>query len=232
MMRRQMLGKSMLEVPVVAAGCMRIQGMDETEVDEYIHTCLELGIQFFDHADIYGKGACESLFGRVFEQTEFRREDIILQSKCGIVPGVMYDFSKEHILQSVEESLRRLRTDYLDIQIISTQPAERFLYRLQNMFFGKVIHHTRYNPAFRLQDDIFSAKFCLLEYTSEQRFACPFSINIRMIKKLNSQFQTGMDILIHLCLIHSLNTHTSSCNYRNFQHTFSKHLPSHHVPPF
>ncbi len=94
-MRRQMLGKSMLEVPVVAAGCMRIQGMDETEVDEYIHTCLELGIQFFDHADIYGKGACESLFGRVFEQTEFRREDIILQSKCGIVPGVMYDFSKE-----------------------------------------------------------------------------------------------------------------------------------------
>lgn len=45
-MRRQMLGKSMLEVPVVAAGCMRIQGMDETEVDEYIHTCLELGIQF------------------------------------------------------------------------------------------------------------------------------------------------------------------------------------------
>lgn len=60
-MRRQMLGKSMLEVPVVAAGCMRIQGMDETEVDEYIHTCLELGIQFFDHADIYGKGACESL---------------------------------------------------------------------------------------------------------------------------------------------------------------------------
>ena len=53
-MRRQMLGKSMLEVPVVAAGCMRIQGMDETEVDEYIHTCLELGIQFFDHADIYG----------------------------------------------------------------------------------------------------------------------------------------------------------------------------------
>ena len=100
-MRRQMLGKSMLEVPVVAAGCMRIQGMDETEVDEYIHTCLELGIQFFDHADIYGKGACESLFGRVFEQTEFRREDIILQSK----------------------SLRRRRTDYLDILLLHRQDA-------------------------------------------------------------------------------------------------------------
>ena len=78
---------------------------------------------FFDHADIYGKGACESLFGRVFEQTEFRREDIILQSKCGIVPGVMYDFSKEHILQSVEESLRRLRTDYLDILLLHRPDA-------------------------------------------------------------------------------------------------------------
>ena len=60
---------------------------------------------------------------RVFEQTEFRREDIILQSKCGIVPGVMYDFSKEHILQSVEESLRRLRTDYLDILLLHRPDA-------------------------------------------------------------------------------------------------------------
>ena len=51
-MRRQMLGKSMLEVPVVAAGCMRIQGMDETEVDEYIHTCLELGIMEKGHANL------------------------------------------------------------------------------------------------------------------------------------------------------------------------------------
>ena len=83
-MRRQMLGKSMLEVPVVAAGCMRIQGMDETEVDEYIHTCLELGIQFFDHADIYGKGACESLFGRVFEQTEFTEKI----SSCSLNAGL------------------------------------------------------------------------------------------------------------------------------------------------
>ncbi len=122
-MKRQMLGNSMLEVPAVAAGCMRIHALDESQVDEYIHTCLELGISFFDHADIYGKGSCESLFGRVFEQTEFRREDIILQSKCGIVPGVMYDFSKEHILQSVEESLRRLRTDYLDILVLHRPDA-------------------------------------------------------------------------------------------------------------
>lgn len=122
-MKRQMLGNSMLEVPAVAAGCMRIHALDESQVDEYIHTCLELGISFFDHADIYGKGSCESLFGRVFEQTEFRREDIILQSKCGIVPGVMYDFSKEHILQSVEESLRRLRTDYLDILVMHRPDA-------------------------------------------------------------------------------------------------------------
>ena len=113
-MRRQMLGKSMLEVPVVAAGCMRIQGMDETEVDEYIHTCLELGIQFFDHADIYGGGVCEERFKEAAEEAKISREDMWIQSKCGIVPGVMYDFSKEHIIKSAADSLQSLGTDYLD----------------------------------------------------------------------------------------------------------------------
>ncbi len=122
-MKKRVLGTSMLEVPVVAAGCMRINALKEQEMDEYIHTCLELGMNFFDHADIYGNGACESLFGRAFEQTEFRREDIILQSKCGIVPGVMYDFSKNHILQAVEEILRRLRTDYLDLLVLHRPDA-------------------------------------------------------------------------------------------------------------
>ena len=122
-MRRQMLGKSMLEVPVVAAGCMRIQGMDETEVDEYIHTCLELGIQFFDHADIYGGGVCEERFKEAAEEAKISREDMWIQSKCGIVPGVMYDFSKEHIIKSAEDSLQRLGTDYLDSLLLHRPDA-------------------------------------------------------------------------------------------------------------
>src|SRR5699024_2961309 len=56
----------------------------------------------------------ESIFGRAYRNLSIKREDILIQSKAGIVPGKMYDFSKKHLIQSVEESLRRLQTDYLD----------------------------------------------------------------------------------------------------------------------
>ena len=117
-MKKVNFGSTGKQVPAIVMGCMRMKELTVKEAAKLVDAAMAEGVDFFDHADIYGKGACESLFGRVFEQTEFRREDIILQSKCGIVPGVMYDFSKEHILQSVEESLRRLRTDYLDILLL------------------------------------------------------------------------------------------------------------------
>lgn len=122
-MKRMTLGTSSLEVPVIAAGCMRINSLDQEGLEEYINKCMELGINFFDHADIYGNGKYEVLFAEAFERTEFRREDIILQSKCGIIPGVMYDFSKEHIIKSVENSLKRLNTDYLDILLLHRPDA-------------------------------------------------------------------------------------------------------------
>lgn len=122
-MKRMSLGTSSLEVPVIAAGCMRINTLDEESLESYINKCMELGINFFEHADIYGGGKCESLFAEAFARTEFRREDIILQSKCGIVPGVMYDFSKEHIIKSVENSLKRLDTDYLDVLVLHRPDA-------------------------------------------------------------------------------------------------------------
>ena len=122
-MKRMSLGTSSLEVPVIAAGCMRINALDEESLESYINKCMELGINFFEHANIYGDGKCESLFAGAFEKTQFRREDIILQSKCGIVPGVMYDFSKEHIIKSVEDSLKRLDTDYLDVLVLHRPDA-------------------------------------------------------------------------------------------------------------
>lgn len=122
-MKRMTLGTGSLEVPVVAAGCMRIHALDGEEMENYINRCMELGMNFFEHADIYGGGKCESLFAEAFAGTEFRREDIILQSKCGIVPGVMYDFSKEHIIKSVENSLKRLNTDYLDVLLLHRPDA-------------------------------------------------------------------------------------------------------------
>lgn len=83
-----------------------------------IETAYENGINFFDHADIYGAGQCETVFAEALAQTSIRREDIYLQSKCAIRPGVAFDFSKEHIIKSVEGSLQRLQTDYLDTMLL------------------------------------------------------------------------------------------------------------------
>jgi len=117
MMRNIKLGTSALEVPVIAVGCMRINSLEKNEAEHFVQSALELGANFFDHADIYGGGECESIFADAIHMSANVRENIILQSKCGIRQG-MFDFSKEHILQSVDGILQRLRTDYLDVLLL------------------------------------------------------------------------------------------------------------------
>ena len=117
------LGKSGMQVPSVALGCMRIAGLDSHRLDVLIKTALDCGINFFDHADIYAGGACEERFGETLNLRSSLREKLIIQSKCGIVPGKRYDFSKEYILRSVEGSLRRLKTDYLDVLLLHRPDA-------------------------------------------------------------------------------------------------------------
>ena len=114
-MRTIELGKSKMQVPVIASGCMRMNGLDEKQAASFIEKALSLGVNFFEHADIYGKGECEKIFSKAIDMKPSVREKIILQSKCGIVPGKMYDLSKEYILQSVDEILKRLQTEYLDV---------------------------------------------------------------------------------------------------------------------
>ncbi len=121
-MRTMRLGSSALEVPVVAVGCMRINSLDKAEAHRFVQTALEEGANFFDHADIYGGGACEEIFANAIEMNASIREKIILQSKCGIRKG-MFDFSKEHILEAVDGSLKRLKTDYLDILLLHRPDA-------------------------------------------------------------------------------------------------------------
>ncbi|MGU3471810.1 aldo/keto reductase family oxidoreductase [Paenibacillus sp. D51F] len=116
-MRTIPLGTSSLEVPVVAVGCMRINSLDKPEAERFVQTALELGANFFEHADIYGGGDCEEIFAEAVHMTPSVRENLILQSKCGIRPG-MFDFSKEHILNSVDAILKRLKTDYLDTLLL------------------------------------------------------------------------------------------------------------------
>lgn len=118
-MRTIKLGTSSLEVPVVAVGCMRINSLEKNAAERFVQTSLENGANFFDHADIYGGGECESIFADAIHMNDSVRESIILQSKCGIRPDKgMFDFSKEHILNSVDGSLQRLKTDYLDILLL------------------------------------------------------------------------------------------------------------------
>lgn len=96
---------------------MRIHEMESAGLVKLLSTATDLGINIFDHADIYGGGRSEEVFADAIGMTSSVRDAIIIQSKCGIRESY-YDFSKSHILTSVENSLRRLRTDYLDILLL------------------------------------------------------------------------------------------------------------------
>lgn len=122
-MKKMMLGNTSLVVPSIVVGCMRLNEMTPQELNHYIHSSLELGANFFDHADIYGKGRCEELFGAAMkDDASIRREDIILQTKCGIQQGY-YDLSEKHIMESVDASLKRMHTDYLDVLLLHRPDA-------------------------------------------------------------------------------------------------------------
>lgn len=116
------VANSDLNVSELSLGCMRIAEMSKAEIAQLIHTAIDGGIDFFDHADIYGGGQCEAKFAEALDMTPRVRETMIIQSKCGIRKG-SYDFSKEHILQAVEGSLGRLRTDYLDVLLLHRPDA-------------------------------------------------------------------------------------------------------------
>ncbi|WP_294374726.1 aldo/keto reductase family oxidoreductase [uncultured Clostridium sp.] len=122
-MKKIKLGSSSLVVPEVIVGCMRLCTLDEKAMNSYIHKAIEAGINFFDHADIYGDGQSEIIFGEtVKKDNSLKREDMIIQSKCGIRKGY-YDLSKEYIIKSVDGILKRLQTDYLDILLLHRPDA-------------------------------------------------------------------------------------------------------------
>ncbi len=120
-------GQSEEEVSAVALGIMRVNtAKDPVKV---LEAAVENGITFFDHADIYNDGESERIFADALKKTSIRREDLFIQSKAGIVKGKMYDFSKAHILHSVDGILERLNTDYLDSLLLHRpdtlmEPAE------------------------------------------------------------------------------------------------------------
>lgn len=141
MMKQIQLGKSDLIVSQIALGCMGLGGnwdasvpytkQDELEALKAVESALEEEINFFDHADIYKRGKAESVFSAIWEANLVERESIFLQSKCGIRlsndlwdgSAPHYDFSYDHIIQSVDGILKRLNVDYLDSLLLHRPDA-------------------------------------------------------------------------------------------------------------
>jgi predicted oxidoreductase len=111
------IGRGALVASEIALGCMRISALGPQEALRLIGTALDYGIDFFDHADIYGGGKSEEVFAAALKKIPGARDRIKIQSKCGIRKG-FYDFSKEHIVAAVEGSLKRLGTDRLDALLL------------------------------------------------------------------------------------------------------------------
>ncbi|NCC48119.1 MAG: aldo/keto reductase family oxidoreductase [Clostridia bacterium] len=116
-MKKIALGAGALNASEISLGCMRMADLSPLKARTMIETALEEGIDFFDHADIYGGGQSESIFAEAIGMNPSVRENLLLQSKCGIRKG-SFDFSRDHILSSVDGILQRLKTDYLDVLLL------------------------------------------------------------------------------------------------------------------
>ena len=103
----------------IILGCMRMPALSTEAAAAMIRTAAEEGVNFFDHATCYGDGEAETRFGEAFPLSGLKREDVYIQSKCGLhFDRKEFDWSRKDILESAESSLKRLKTDYLDALLL------------------------------------------------------------------------------------------------------------------
>lgn len=222
------LGGSSLQVPEIAVGCMRLNELEEKERIAYVDYCMEHGLHFFDHADIYGGGQCETVFGQAVKAAGIKREDMIIQSKCGIVPGVMYDFSKEHILNAVDGILSRLDTEYLDCLVLHRPDALVEPEEVAEAFdtlekAGKVRHFgvSNHRP---MQIEL------LQKYVSQKLLVNQLQLSIAFSGMISSGLEVNMETaggidrdggMIDYCRLHDITIQTwSPFQFGMFQGTF------------
>ena len=106
-------------VSAIVHGCMRMTDLTKEEAAKAIRTSFDAGVNFYDHATCYGNGEAEIRFAEAFPMTGISRDDIYIQSKCGICPERgEFDWTKENIVTSVDDILRRLKTDHLDTLLL------------------------------------------------------------------------------------------------------------------
>ncbi len=119
-------GKNNVSISSVILGMMRISSLSAKEVEKLIDTALDSGINAFDLADCYADGLCERIVGKVLSSRPDLRDRMWIQSKCGIRRdnGLKYfDFSKEHIIESVDGILTRLNVDHIDSLLLHRPDA-------------------------------------------------------------------------------------------------------------
>ena len=117
------LGTTGQQVSAIALGCMSLTHANESESHATVKRAYELGINFYDTADVYTNGESEEVLGAALKAAGIAREDVVIASKCGIVfPGMVagyehkaYDLSAGYLKESVEKSLKRIDTEYIDL---------------------------------------------------------------------------------------------------------------------
>ncbi len=151
-MKKVYLSDSGPKVSEAIYGFWRWENLENTpaKMEQIINLCLELGINTFDHADIYGDFTIEEQFGKIIANKSFKREDIVLFSKCGIRKSSngkvnYFDNSHNYIVSSVENSLKKLKTDYLDIFLLNqsdflADPEQTAMTLAEIVNSGKVKH--------------------------------------------------------------------------------------------
>lgn len=190
------LGNSDMDASRIALGCMRMDGMSVPEAGRLISTALEAGITLFDHADIYGGGRCEELFGKVLAENKGMRERMRIQTKCGIREG-FYDLSGAHIWSSVEDSLKRLQIEYIDLLLLHRPDALMEVEEIADVFYqleksGRVLQFGVSNCN--------SAQMALLQSACQQpivvnqlRFGLLHAGMVRQALETNTGFGDGID---------------------------------------
>ncbi len=129
-MRQIKIGNTNFSASAIAFGIMRMNKLSVNEAVKALETAHDTGINFIDSSDIYGHGKSEEIFGEALEKSSLSRDDFYIQSKTGIFEDesqnyktTRYDFSKEHIIKSVDGILSRMKIDYLDSLLLHRPDA-------------------------------------------------------------------------------------------------------------
>lgn len=146
------VGTTNVKASQMVLGCMRMASLTAKEASTVVSQSIESGVNLFDHADIYGGGDSEIRFSQAVKEAGIGRDQMLLQSKAGIRKG-QFDFSKKHLLASVDGILERLETDYLDFFLLHrpdalVEPEEVAEAFDQLHKSGKVLHFgvSNHNP--------------------------------------------------------------------------------------